>query len=525
MIREYVKHLNLLKVQDHLGRDLFVDKKQKNIWEIELKKLQSDFSSESITIEYQVYAHEIGVRHSYVSAEHAFLHGPSYLIGFQDQLDQEHQLVIKPNPLWSKISTGLKEISEKRDEFIYLASDYDELLDCPIEIGCHETDGFEHAGKKHYLAYYGQFSKDMQVLKKDIKKIVEHVSEYVGEIPYDDYTFITHFIPGQYGGLEHANSTVLAFDPKTLEDRMSYINWLSLVAHEYFHLWNVKRIRPMELGPFDYINENYTKMLWLSEGMTSFVDDYLVYKSGLSTDVEYLQVITKYLNRFFSIPGRRFESLENSSYNAWIKLYRPNENSANSTISYYLKGALSFFILHTDLIAFKKSVRDLVQMLWKDYLERPEKGLVKNDVLNMIESLADQSVREKFDTMISTTDDILLEQAFKTIGVEMKWKEPKFGLGITPTFNGDRVFIQSVMIDGAAYKYGLNAGDEILAVNQLRFIKEDMEKFNQRFFADKSYSMLINRNGLIKELNFSLDREPAQLEKLEIVDQELFKKF
>jgi predicted metalloprotease with PDZ domain len=172
---------------------------------------------------------------------------------------------------WSKITTGLKDISEKRDSFLYTAVNYDQLIDSPIEIGCHETDGFKVFGTDHELAFYGKALPHKENLKEDFKKIVEHIAGFFEGVPYEKYSFITHFSPGLYGGLEHHNSTALHFCPTQLVSRKGYISFLGLVSHEYFHTWNVKRIRPLEFGPFDYLKEATTKLLWLAEGLTSLM--------------------------------------------------------------------------------------------------------------------------------------------------------------------------------------------------------------------------------------------------------------
>src|SRR5690606_18009735 len=192
----------------------------------------------------------------------------------------------------------------------------------------------------------------------------------------------------------------------------------ALVAHEYFHVWNVKRIRPKALGPFDYTKENYTKLLWLSEGLTDFMDELLVAQAGLSTLSEYLEQKKGSINIMLATPGRKFHSLEESSFNAWIKLYRPDENSVNSTVSYYLKGGLTFFVLNAWLFKEGKSINEFIQALWSDYKQRPEVGLEDEDVYKIVAKVSGQKICDDFANLVATTEELPLDEAMALIGLE-----------------------------------------------------------------------------------------------------------
>jgi predicted metalloprotease with PDZ domain len=427
--------------------------------------------------------------------------------------------------LWSKVTTGLNDISPKRDIFLYEAEDYDTLLDSPIEIGCHETDGFMAFEKEHHLAFYGETYPHPYNLKNDIKKIIEHVGAHFSDIPYDSYYVITHFAPNKFGGLEHKNSTALQFDGRRLAHRKDYIQWLALVAHEYFHTWNIKRIRPKELGPFDYVNENYTKMLWLAEGLTSFMDELFVYRSGLCTLEEYLSMQKDNFARYYKIAGRKFHSLEDSSFNAWIKLYRPDENSHNSSISYYLKGGMVFSILHIELLDKGKNINDLLTMLWDRYKENPEVGVTTDEVMRMIQELGGEETRNHFEQMISTTEEIDFEKYYKKIGIGFNWTQPTTPyMGANFKYDGDRVFVNSVDLDGPAHKYGLNAGDEIIAINRQRFLAKDAKEIAKYLSSDKSYLVTISRLDSIIEIEMTLSKAPKEIKAMEVKDRKLAEK-
>jgi predicted metalloprotease with PDZ domain len=519
LMREYAKNVRKFKALSTNGEFIYFNQKAKGIWEIDFTKSELKQDCSSFTVEYEVYCHELTVRTSHVDETNAFLHGPSYLMGVKDQ-EIKPTIEFKFSPLWSKLHTALTEVSEKRDEFIFTAPDYDVLIDAPVEIGCHDSDGFMVDGKEHHLVWYGEQFPHNNDLKADIKTIVETVSKHFSSIPYDKYMFITHFKRKLYGGLEHLNSTALHFDGRKLKNRKDYINWLALVAHEYFHTWNVKRIRPIELGPFDYLNENYTRMHWLTEGLTSFMDELFVLRSGLCSLEEYLEMQTKNLNFYYSTPGKKFHSLEDSSFNAWIKLYRPDENSRNSSISYYLKGGLVFSTLHFEFKKAGKNINDLLTALWDRYLANPKVGVTTGEVLNMIEEIGNSKIRELFETRISTTEDIDFETYYKNIGLEFEWEEAdSIDLGCLFGYEGDRVIIDSVVLDSAAYDCGLNAKDEILAINNMRVLKEDMSQLNDMLLMNTNYKFTVCRLGTIMDIQVALKKSDRKLKSINIIDE------
>lgn len=526
LMREYSRHIRWFKASQENGEELFFAQLEKGVWEIDWEKSGLNTKQNKFEVSYEVYAKELTVRTSHIDESHAFLHGPSYLMGVVGEELPAPTIEFRFPASWAKLSTGLKDISEKREVFLYTAKNYDELIDAPVEIGCHETDGFLSFGKPHNLAFYGDTYPHKENLKKDFKTIVETVgSHFKNDIPYDDYTFITHFSPKIYGGLEHLNSTALHFDGRKLGNRRDYLNFLSLIAHEYFHLWNVKRIRPVELGPFDYTHENYTRMLWLAEGLTSFMDDLFVYRAGLSTLEEYLDIVKGNLALYLSTPGRLFHSLEESSFNAWIKLYRPDENSKNSSVSYYLKGGLVFMVLHSLLLQKGKSVDNLLLNLWNDYKSRPEKGISKEDVYRFVKELGGEEVLETFSTMVETTQDIDFETALNKMGLALKWNEPTQAyLGVDWEWSGDRAIVRQVTLDSPAYKAGINAGDEVLFLNGLRFLKEDAERFSTMVVPDETYDFVISRLGKLTLIPVLLEKAPKELREIAIVDRALAEK-
>jgi predicted metalloprotease with PDZ domain len=515
MVREYSRHLSQLQVSQDNGEVLFFKQMAKNQWEVDRQKMAPKNISNQIIVNYEVYCHELTVRTSFIDDSHAFLHGPSYILGIMDKKIVNPSIEFKFPSSWSKLSTSLKDITDKREKFIYSAKDYEELIDCPVEIGCHETDGFESASVRYDLAFYGDVYPNVNLLKKDFKKIVETVCDFMGDTPFKNYQFITHFSPRLYGGLEHLNSTALHYDGRKLQVRKEYTNFLCLVCHEFFHSWNVKRIRPIELGPFNFHQENYTELLWLAEGLTSFVDEYLVWQSGLITEVEYLEKIKTGLDQYFATNGRKFHSLDESSFNAWIKYYRPDETTKNTTVSYYLKGSLVFLCLHAELVEKGKSIKDFVQALWTRYKENPDQGMTKEEVFNLVQTQTSADFRAQFEDMVSTTQELPLNQYLKKLGLNIVWTEPTATyLGADFDYNGDRVFIKSVNLDSPAYKSGLNAGDEILALNGMRFLKDDANQFLSWLVVNQTYTFKVSRLNRIQDIQFLAELEPKKIKEL-----------
>jgi len=522
LMREYGRNIRWMKVENSKGERLFTEQLDRGIWVIDWTK--SDVVNKedlNFTVDYDIYCHELTVRTSHIDKSHAFIHGPSVFMGVLDREMKDPTLEVEINPLWSKISTGLTDISTKRDIFLYTAKDYDTFIDAPLEIGCHETDGFMVDGVPHELAFYGSSILHDNDMKNDIKKIVEHIQETMGGMPYEKYCFMTHLAPGLFGGLEHLNSTALQYCSYSLTDKKGYNEWLELVAHEYFHLWNVKRIRPVELGPFDYTKEALTKMHWLTEGLTSFMDQLFIYRMDFYSIQDYLDCIKTNINRYLAIPGRKFHSLEDSSFNAWVKLYRADENHNNSSISYYLKGGLVFFALNILMYERGKSVIDLVDSLWERYQNNPEVGVSENEVFTMLEEICGKEICEKFIHMIKSTEDIDFEALLKVSGIEVEHEEAKIELGFNPEFKGDRVFVKSVELDGPAFKSGLNAGDEILSVNGLRFLKSNFEKKEKYMLPNKTYGILVSRLGYVTDINLVTGKSAKKIKNLKVVDTDL----
>ena len=525
LVREYSKNIITFKATSQTGEDVYFEKMKKNVWSLSRQKSQTKSEIETVTLSYCVYAFELSVRTSFVNDDHAFLHLPDLLMGCEQVEMKDLTLEIDFPAGWTKLHTGLKDISKDRQHFIYSAPDYDELIDSPIEIGCHDSTGFKVKGIDHHVIAYGKLPKNYDQLVKDMKTVTESVCDFWGEIPYEHYTYMTHFIPGVYGGLEHLNSTAMQFDPHELETREGQLNYLGLVSHEFFHTWNVKRIRPAELVDFNYNEENYTRMHWLTEGLTSFVDDLIMCTCDVSTDEEYASTLQKSIQRLENNPGRKFVSLEDSSYDTWIKLYRPNENSANSTTSYYLKGDLVFFCLSAHLLKFNKTIKDFCAFLWKAYKDPGYQGITKEMVLNHITELSDEKTAAFFDNMLTTTEELPIDECAKMVGLEVvRSKNESAYLGCQFEYKNNGLWVKSVVIDGPFYKGRINARDEIIAADGVRLNRDNQSKWIKTLKENQKVNVLVSRYGELREQTIVVGRSPDKIENVKVVDRDLFKR-
>jgi predicted metalloprotease with PDZ domain len=366
LVREFAKNVNLVKAFDEKGNVLAVQKTNKNTWKIQKG------NAKSVKVKYEVYSFELSVRTSFLDLTHGYVSGTGVFMYVENHQENKGQLVVYPYAGFKKISTALPKAkegmaSDGAETFEF--ANYDQLVDCPIEIGNHIEFSFQSAGVNHRVAMYGDGNFDVEQLKKDMAKITATATQVIGENPNKEYLFIVHNVVDGQGGLEHINSTTLSVNRWTYQGG-EYIGFLSLVAHEYFHLWNVKRIRPVELGPFNYDEENYTSLLWVMEGFTSYYDELLLLRAGYYNQEQYIQKVLSGLNYVEGSEGSRVQPVAHASFDAWIKSYRPNENSSNTTMTYYSRGGLLAAVLDAKIVTKfngKKSLDDFMQKLYQDF--------------------------------------------------------------------------------------------------------------------------------------------------------------
>lgn len=503
LVREYAKNVEGFEATAG-AKKVKADKINKNTWRVYSN------GANDVTIRYKVYAYELSVRTSFLDDTHGYLNGASMFMYVPQLKKFPSRVSINPYKGWTSISTGLKKVTDA--ENTYLATDYDILVDSPIEIGTHKVLNFQIQNIPHSVAMYSngplEYNEDKVI--DAYKKVTEAAASVVGEHPCKDYTFIIHHLPGIGGGLEHLNSTTCQTSPGAYMTDGSLKGFFGLIAHEYFHLWNVKRIRPIALGPFDYDTENYTHMLWVAEGFTSFYQENILLRAGILSPEEYQNKVAASISGIENQPGQKVQSVAESSWDAWIKYYRPNENSQNSTISYYNKGGVIGGLLNLFIIGEtkgKKNLDDVFKLLWNEYYKKQGRGYKDEEFQAACEKIAGKSMDSFFQKYIWSTEAIDYDAFFSYVGVktvkEYDTKTPFLGATI---YNNK---ITSVLKGASAYNSGLNVNDEILEIDGMKYpvsssyitekqvgdiIKVKVKRFGREF----SYDVKLTANPSVR---------------------------
>ena len=484
LIREFERHVQDFAAADASGQPLQWEKIDKNSW-----RVKTNFLPEW-RVTYRVYANELSVRTNELNSDHAFWNNAALLMYVQGFLGAPSTLqILAPQP-W-KVATGLPVEPGAKNTF--RAENFDVLYDSPVEVSNFKTLSFEVKGVPHRIVIDGDGNYDAERMRADVKKIVEAEVEIMGgEIPYHDYTFILHLRANAGGGLEHLNSTALGYprfgfhiakgegpnsaSPFAAQFERDYSGFLSLVAHEFFHLWNVKRIRPDALGPFDYTKENYTKVLWVAEGITDYYADIALRRAGLVSDRDFLAGEARAIYGLQNTPGRLEQSAEESSFDTWVKFYRQDENSINSQISYYDKGALLGLLLDLEIRKRSngaKSLDDVMRYLYSEFFKQ-KRNYGPDDFQKTCELMAGSSLEKFFVSYVRGREELDYNAGLVVAGLRLDSGEaarPQAYLGADLAQEGDRLMVRRVYAGSPAYEQGLNTGDQIVALNNMRVNK------------------------------------------------------
>jgi predicted metalloprotease with PDZ domain len=491
LVREFAKGVEDVKATFN-KKLLKAEKINKNTWRVYAEK------GNNIVINYKVYAFELSVRTSFVDASHGYFNGTSMFMFIDELRNTPHNLTIIPFKDWKKVSTSLPKLKSGKG-FQYQAPDYDILVDSPVEIGNQVTFDFTSAGVLHHVAMYGKGNYDIETLKVDMAKITQACTDVFGVNPNKEYTFIIHNLTRGSGGLEHLSSTTLEVNRWTYSEGSAYQGFLSLVAHEYFHLWNVKRVRPIELGPFDYNNENYTSLLWVMEGFTSYYDELLLFRAGVYDEETIMRKFTGSINNIENQPGNKVQPVAHSSFDAWIKAYRPNENSYNTTISYYSKGSVVANMLDLMIINNTKGEKNLdnvMQYLYNEYYKKQDRGFTPDEMKGALETVSGLKMDDFFEKYINGTETFDYKTLFDYVGLTVDVIENNdVSLGVSSSGNK----ITKVNRGSSAYEGGLNVNDEILAIDGYRVHNDISDYILGRPLGDE-VSILISRDDIIQTI-------------------------
>jgi predicted metalloprotease with PDZ domain len=502
LVREFERNVQDFAVTDAARQPLKWEKTNKNTWRVVTNGAREWRAT------YRVYANELSVRTSELNSEHAFWNNANLLMYLEGFLKSPATLRVLAPDVW-KVATGLPAVPGQRNTF--RAENFDILYDSPFEASDFKTIVFNVKGVPHRIVIDGAGNYDPERMRRDVQKIVETQVELMGgEVPYRDYTFILHLRSNAGGGLEHLNSCALGYPrfgftirsgdratsaaPNTTDrPEPDYRGFLGLVSHEFFHLWNVKRIRPDALGPFDYTQENYTKVLWVAEGITDYYADLVLRRAGLISESEYLTAIARSIQNMQNTPGRLEQSVEESSFDAWVKYYRQDENSVNSQVSYYDKGALLGLLLDLEIrkrSGGAKSLDDVMRYLYAEFYKK-NRNYGPADFQKACELMAGGSFEEFFSKYVRGKEELDYNAALEAAGLRLETSaaaDAKVYFGADVVQEDDRLMVRRVYAGSPAYEHGLNAGDEIVAFDNMRATRDF---FNARM-AEKKPGDLVN---------------------------------
>jgi predicted metalloprotease with PDZ domain len=507
LVREFARNVQDFTATDAAGRALKWEKTNKDTWRIVTN------GAPEWHARYRVYANELSVRTSELNSSHAFWNNANILMYLDGFLKSPSTVRVIAPDVW-KVATGLPAVLGQKNTF--RAENFDVLYDSPFEASTFKMLIFNVKGVAHRIVIDGEGNYDPERMRRDVQKIVETQVELMGgEVPYRDYTFILHLRENAGGGLEHLNSTALGYPrfgfrtergdratssgPNTTDTfQRDYRGFLSLVSHEFFHLWNVKRIRPDALGPFDYTQENYTKNLWVAEGVTDYYADLALRRAGLISENEFLGATARSIQSLQNTPGRLVQSVEESSFDSWIKYYRQDENSVNSQISYYDKGAILGLLLDLEIRKRSngtKSLDDVMRYLYTEFYKK-DRNYTPQDFQKACELMAGSSLEEFFKRFVRGTEELDYNVAFEAAGLRLETNGPPGGnamadrvfFGADIAQEDDRLMVRRVYAGSPAYEQGLNAGDQIVAVDNMRVTSVS---FNARL-AEKKPGDLVN---------------------------------
>ena len=512
LIREFERHVQDFEAVDAAGgRALSWAKTNKNTWRVETR------GARGLRVTYKVYANDLSVRTNELNDRHANWTNVGLLMYPEGHLKAPSTLRVVPFGDW-KVATQMEAVAGEPNTFH--APNFDELFDSPVEVGNFKTVSFDVRGVPHRFVIDGEGNYDVERMRRDAQKICEAAAALMNDLPARDYTFFMHMYTRDDGGLEHLNSSSLIMERNSFRNPAYYQYFLSLIGHEYFHLWNVKRIRPDALGPFDYSQENYTKLLWVAEGVTQYYGELLVRRAGLYTDDDYLSKISQAIGEMQHTPGRLKMSAEEASFDAWIKYYRRDENSVNSQISYYDKGQLVGLLLDLEirkLSGGQKSLDDVMRHLYTEFYKK-NRNYTPADFQRAAELMAGASLENFFARYVRGREELDYNAGLNVVGLQLgDGSQPtveRAALGADLGQEGDRLTVRRVYEGMAAYEQGLNARDQIVAldgmrVNQQSFLARLAEKrpgdtINLTLFRDDDLRTLSIKLGASPVVDYRL---------------------
>lgn len=522
LVREFARNLEEVAAADESGAPLPIVKTAKNRWQVETRGLPR------VAVRYRLYAREMSVRTNFVDEGFALLNGAPTFLTLAGGGRRPHDVRLVLPPQWKTSVSALPSSSPN----LYRAADYDTLVDSPIYAGSAPVYSFDVEGRTHLLVNEGEGSIwDGPRTAADLERVTREQAAFWGGLPYERYVFFNMITEGG-GGLEHKDSCVLMTSRWKSRTREGYRDWISLASHELFHAWNVKRMRPAELGPFDYEAEVYTPSLWFAEGVTSYYDDLLVHRAGLFSRDEYLKRLSKQIEALQTTPGRQVQPLESASFDAWIKYYRRDENTNNSAVSYYTKGAVVAFLLDArirHITGGRRSLDDALRLAYPRF--SGERGFQAHEMRAVLEEAAGTDLDPWLAHALESTGELDYDEALAWYGLRFVESEEngqdekkKSGpeeeiagwLGIDTEIQSGRLMVTQVKRGTPGFEAGVNVGDEILALGDYRVLPEGWKDRLKAYRPGQQDTLLVARREKLTRLPVLFREEPALKWNLEI---------
>lgn len=529
MIRDFSKNIVSLTATDD-GKTITVEKLDKSTW-------RCAPCAGPLTLDYTVYAWDLSVRTAHLDTTHGYFNGSSVFLRVDGQAEQPCSVDIEPPEgdaykAW-RIATTLTSDNDAYAFGRFRAENYDELIDHPVEMGNFTLIEFEARGIPHAMVLTGHHYADSERLARDLARVCETQIDLFGEAPFKRYLFQTMVVGSGYGGLEHRSSTSLLCSrddlPLVAEEAMSdnYRSFLGLCSHEYFHSWNIKRIKPDVFVPYDLSQESYTPLLWAFEGFTSYYDDLALLRCGLIDETSYLELLGQTITRVIRGSGRLKQSVSDSSFDAWSKFYKQDENSPNAIVSYYTKGSLIALALDLTIRSNsngERSLDDVMRSLWRDY-GKPHVGISPPQMEALIQAIAGEDISDLLETALRGTADLPLAELLARFGIEMNLRQASsnsdkggkaarndrsepLALGVRYGSDPLGAKLLNVFDDGAAQKAGLSAGDIVVAVDGLRATQENIEKLLNYQRGKKQIPLHAFRRDELMQFSVALQTAP-----------------
>jgi predicted metalloprotease with PDZ domain len=515
LVREFSRHFGAVTARQG-QREVLVTQTAKNRWEFECA------GRGALVISYPVYAFDTSVRAAFLDAQRGFFNATSLCLRAHGKDDLPHRVELVGLPEGWDVATAMAPVEDAPLQFE--AADYDELADHPFELGPFWRGEFIAGGVPHEFVVSGALPIfDGERLLRDAQKICETQIAFwhcgKSKPPMSRYVFLLNCTDDGYGGLEHRASTALIAARRDLprlgqsETSDGYVKLLGLISHEYFHTWNVKRLRPDVFERYDYEQENYTELLWFFEGFTSYYDDLFLVRAGLIDEARYLKLIGNTLTQVLGAPGRKHQSVARSSLEAWTKYYRQDENTPNAVVSYYAKGSMVALALDLSLRGAEKcekpqSVDDLMRGLWKDTGGGP---VSEAQILQKLVDIGGEAIAQTLSGWVHGTDDLPLPQLLERVGVRWCLDKPTLAqrLGLRVAEHDGIVTVKNVLLDGAGLAAGLSAGDEIVACNGWRVRKFEDLPLTLNHIDPQRLELLVTRDQRMLALPLTLPMQDS----------------